>query len=125
MNCMFKDRNDWVWVTDEQKEKFFFIANRYFSKKYPDLAQLLNHKNIDKVSGMNIWFHFMDGKPYPSWFWSKSEKKLPHSDLSEKDLELLLEKTGLHPNELDILIKHHLQDVKEELKYFKELQKTK
>ncbi len=50
-NAIFKFKNDWIYtndrkkVSDEDKEKFFFIFNRYFSKKYPQKAQLLNLKS--------------------------------------------------------------------------------
>ena len=73
-NAMFRSKKDWVNIKDEDKEKFFFIFNRYFSKMYPEKSQLLNLKNINKVSSMDIWFHFMKDKPYPGWFWSKGNK---------------------------------------------------
>jgi len=121
--CMFQERKNWEFVTDEQKELFFFIFNRYFSKKYPHLSQLLNDKMIDKVTGMNLWFHFMDGKPYPKWFWSKSERNNSKNDFTDKDKEVLLKSFGIKDQELDFLIQNHFEEVKEELKYIKEMQK--
>jgi hypothetical protein len=49
-NIMFKDKSNWIKVTDEEKSAYFFIFNRYFSKKYPDFSQLLNSKEIDKYA---------------------------------------------------------------------------
>ena len=53
-NALFTDKNKWKDITDEDKEKFFFIFNRYFSKKYPEKSQLLNYfphsKSIRKSS---------------------------------------------------------------------------
>ena len=121
--CMFQERKNWKFVTDEQKELFFFIINRYMSKKYPYLAQLLNDKTTDKVSGMDLWFHFMEGKPYPKWFWSKSEKSKDDSIFSEKEINSLLNKFDIKREELDLLIEYHLDDVKEELKYIKDGEK--
>ena len=121
--CMFQERKNWKFVTDEQKELFFFIINRYMSKKYPYLAQLLNDKTTDKVSGMDLWFHFMEGKPYPKWFWSKSEKSKDDSIFSEKEINSLLNKFNIKREELDLLIEYHLDDVKEELKYIKDGEK--
>ena len=121
--CMFQDRKDWIYVTDQQKEKWFFIINRNMSKKYPYLAQLLNDKSIDKVSGMNLWFHFMEGKPYPKWFWSKGEKSKDNSQFSDKEIESLLSKFNIKSDELDLLIHYHIDDVKEELKYIKDGEK--
>ena len=121
--CMFQERNRWKFVTDEQKNDHFFIINRYFSKQYPYLAQLLNDKSSDKVAGMDLWFYFMEGKPYPKWFWSKSEKSKDDSIFSEKEINSLLNKFDIKQEELDLLIKYHLDDVREELKYIKDGEK--
>ena len=121
--CMFQERKNWKFVTDEQKDLFFFIINRYFSKQYPYLAQLLNDKTTDKVAGMDLWFHFMEDKPYPKWFWSKSEKSKDDSLFTEKEVNSLLNRFDIKQEELDLLIKYHLDDVKEELKYIKDGEK--
>jgi len=121
--CMFQERKNWKFVTDEQKELFFFIFNRYFSKKYPQLSQLLNDKTTDKVAGMDLWFHFMEDKPYPKWFWSKSEKSKDDSLFTEKEVNSLLSRFDIKKEELYLLIKYHLDDVKEELKYIKDGEK--
>ena len=122
-NALFTDKNKWKDITDEDKEKFFFIFNRYFSKKYSEKSQLLNLKNVDKVSAFNLWFNYMIDKPYPKWFWSKSEK-LEKSEISEKDYKLLLTNLKIKESDLDFLIDNHIDFIKEELKYFKNLQKN-
>jgi hypothetical protein len=121
-NALFTNKSNWDNITDEDKEKFFFIFNRYFSKKYPEQAQLLNLKNIDKVSAFNTWYYFMLKKPYPKWFWSKSEKS-EKSDISEKDYKLLLKRMKIKDIDLDYLIENHTDFIKEELKYYKQLEK--
>lgn len=121
-NALFTNRQNWIDITDEDKEKFFFIFNRYFSKKYPDEAQLLNLKNIDKVSAFDTWYYFMKDKSYPKWFWSKGEKT-EKSELSDKDYKLLLQKLRVKDIDLDYLIKNHTDFIKEELKYYKQLEK--
>ena len=121
-NAMFRKKSDWVKITDEDKEKFFFIFNRYFSKKYTDKAQLLNLKTIDKVSGLDLWYYFMLDKPYPDWFWSKGEKA-DKQEISDKDYKLLLQKLKIKDIDLDYLIEHHIDFVKSELKHFKEIDK--
>lgn len=121
-NAMFKNKSDWSKITDEDKEKFFFIFNRYFSKMYPEKSQLLNLKNINKVTSMDLWYYFMLKKPYPKWFWSKSESK-EKAEISDKDFRLLLEKLKIKPMDLEYLIQNHLDFVKEELKFYKNLEK--
>ncbi len=121
--CMFQERNNWKFVTEAQKEQFFFIFNRYFSKKFPELAQLLNDKNQDKVIGMDLWYYFMESKPYPKWFWSKSEKSKDDSFFTEKEMNSLLLKFNIKQEELELLIKYNIDEVKEELKYIKDGEK--
>lgn len=123
-NCAFKDKRDYLHLTDELKDKYFFIINRLFCKKYPIEAQLLNLKNIDKVSSFDLWYYFMIEKPYPKWFWSKTEKS-ETSEIPEKDYKLLLQSLKLKDIDLDYLIEHNIDFIKEELKYFKDLQKNK
>lgn len=120
-NAMFKDKDKWKWVSDEQKNEFFFIINRLLSKRFPEKSQLLNTKSIDKVSGLELWYQFMKNKPYPSWIWSKSEKEKPI--ISETDYKLLLNKFKIKDLDLDYLIENHFDFVKEELSYYKKLEK--
>jgi prolyl oligopeptidase PreP (S9A serine peptidase family) len=120
-NTIFKNKSDWKWITDEQKEAYFFIINRMMSKKYPTKAQLFNIKNIDKVSSMNLWYQFMLDKPYPKWFWSKSKKE--NSSISEKDFKLLISKLKIKDLDLHYLIEKHFDFIKEELNYYKSLEK--
>jgi hypothetical protein len=121
-NCMFRDRENWKWVSEEQKIKFFFIVNRLLSKKYHELSQLLNLKNINQVVGMDLIFEFMKNKPYPKWFWTKPEKQTDAS-ISESDFGLLREKWGITNEEVNFLYKFHREELEEEIEYFKKLNK--
>ena len=123
-NAMF-GKSDWNKITDEDKEKFFFIFNRYFSKKYPHEAQLLNLKTIDKVVGMNLIFQFMKEKPYPTWFWSKGEKIDKKSDISESEFKSLLVYLKLKREDIEYLINNFPDFIKSELKYIKDFEKLK
>jgi len=105
-DAIFTKKVSWEEVSDEEKETCFFI----------------NLKTIDKVTGMNLWYHFFKGKPYPNWLWIKNETK-EKSEISEKDYKLLLEKLKIKDLDLNYLIDNHLEFVKEELKYYKSLQK--
>ena len=121
-NAMFRNKREWQNITDDDKTKFFFIFNRYFAKKYPEKAQLLNKKTIDKVSALDLWYNFMLDKPYPNWFWSKGEKA-DKPEIPEKDFNLLLLKLRVKKEDLEYLIDKHFDFIKEELKYFKSLEK--
>jgi len=120
VNSMFRNRNNWINIADEDKDKYLFIINRYLSKKYPLYAYMINKKNIDKCISMDMWFEFMKDKPYPIWFWSKSPFKREKSEIVEKDLKLLFKCLSLDKKEdLDYLIINHLDIIKEELKFYK------
>jgi hypothetical protein len=119
-----KHGNDlWIWVTDSQKEQFFFLFNRYYSKKFPQRSQLLNDKLTDKVSGMELIRHTLKDGPYPGWIWSKSEKKEKTDEYTDKEINLLMSSYNIKFEELMFLINFYPQTVKEELKYLKEANK--
>lgn len=121
---VFQNRDKWKYVTDKMKIDHFFIFNRYLSKKYPEFSQLLNQKNIDKVVGMDLIFHFMKGKSYPNWFWSKSQKSKEKSIYSDKEIEMLIFKLDIKREELEQLIKFYPDMIKEEIKYYKDIEKS-
>lgn len=119
VNAMFKQRNSWKNISKEDKEKNFFIINRFLSKKYPTKAQFLNIKTVDKSVSLDLWFNFMINEPYPSWFWSKSQK-MPNEVFDKKDFSLLMEKLQLNKSsDLEYLIDNHQDFIKEELKFYK------
>jgi hypothetical protein len=118
-NAMFRRKNEWKNISDTDKEKFAFIFNRYFSKKFTQESQFLNLKNLDKVEMMNLWFEFMKSRPYPDWFWSKSPKKITDT-IDKSDFKLLFEKLNLNKiSDLEYLIEHYHDLIKEELKFYK------
>ncbi len=121
-DAMFTNKVNWKDLPDEEKETSFFVFNRYFAKKYPELSQLLNLKTIDKLAAMDLWYYYFRNKPYPQWLWSKSETQ-SKSDISEKEFKLLQEKLKLKDLDLQYLIDNNLDIIKEELKYFKNLEK--
>lgn len=120
---LFTERNKWEFVTDKQKTDYFFILNRYLSKKFLKQAKLLNNKNIDKVSAMNIWFLFLKKEPYPNWFWSKSDKSV--KTITKPRYNQLLEIFKISNDDMDFLINEHPDFIKEELKRIEKIEKQK
>jgi hypothetical protein len=121
-NAMLKNKKDWVKITDEDKEKFSFIFNRYFSKKYTEQAAFMNLKGIDKVLVMDLWYKFMLTQPFPRWFWSKSDK-VDKPKITEKELKMLVIKLKVKPDDINYLIDKHPEFIKDELDYYKKLEK--
>ena len=121
-NAMIKNKSNWKYVTDKQKEEFSFIFNRYFSKKYIEQAALMNLKGIDKVLIMDLWYNFMLTQPFPKWFWSKSEK-VDKPKITEKEFKMLTIKLKVKPDDINYLIDKHPEFIKDELDYYKKLEK--
>jgi hypothetical protein len=119
-DAMFYNKKDWINIPDEEKESCFFLFNRYFSKKYINQSQLLNVKNIDKVSAMNLWYTFMLDEPYPRWFWSKGTP-VEKSKITDKDFRLLVEKLNIKDCDVEYLINKHFDFIKQELSYYKSI----
>ena len=120
-NCIFKNPKNWQYVSNEMKSKYFFIFNRYMSKKYPEEAQFLNDKLQDEIAAMNLIYAFLSKKPYPKWFWSKSEKKEEKKSYSVKEILELKNRFDLIDAELELLLQYHDKEVKEEIKYMKDI----
>jgi len=123
-NAMFRDKN-WDKVKEEQKEQFFFIFNRYFSKKHLELAQSLNDKLTNKSVGLDLWAEYYKNKPYPNWFWSKPKESKEKQEFTKDDKKNLLKHLDVKMIELEFLINHHKDFVKEELEYLNKLNKSK
>lgn len=131
--AMFSDRNKWMYITDDDKVKYSFIFNRYFSKKFPSLSFLNNLKDGNGKIIMDLWFNFVKTKEFKSlvdkgefwskWFWSKS-LKINKSELENKDFNLLMIKLELNKSEdLIYLVNNYFDIIEEELKYFKKTNK--
>lgn len=119
-NIMFKSRQDWHKVSDDDKIKNAFIITRFFSKMYPEYSRYLNQKGIDPIVVMDTWFHFMDKKPYPRWFWSKSNKTKV-----SKEKQDLIGHLNISDEDIDFLMTYFLDQVKEELKIINKRKKWK
>jgi len=121
-DAMIKNKSNWKYVTDKQKEEFSFIFNRYFSKKYIEQAALMNLKGIDKVLIVDLWYNFMLTQPFPKWFWSKSEKT-DKPKITEKEFKMLVIKLKVKPDDINYLIDKHPEFIKDELYLISKLNK--
>ena len=122
--AMFTNREEWVNITEEEKDYCFFIFNRYLSKEYPEKSILLNDKNIDKSLAMDVWFKFFETNKKPKYFWSKTTSIKEKDIYTDKEIKTLLEKLNISKEELSILVESYPDLIKEELKYYKELEKN-
>jgi len=123
VDCIFKSKSEYYKLTDKNKEDFFWIINRKFGVEYPDLANKLSSKHIDKASALDIWFEkFKNARSIPSWYWSKSTPKDKEDRLTKSERTLLLENTNLTNEDIDFMIKNYFEDLEFEIKKFKRLE---
>ena len=126
-NIIFKDRFNYKYVTDEDKEKNFFILNRKFAYKDIKKAQFFNNKNIDKASALDVWFNiFSNMSNIPGWYWKtkiKPKTKKQKISLKKDDINELKDKFGLSDFELQFLYKYHMDDIMYNIKQLKKFKK--
>jgi len=78
---IFQDHKSYKHISDEEKEKAFFLFNRVIARAYPTNANALNHKDIDKASAMDVWFNLFSKRftTIPNWtqvpWWNLKMKK--------------------------------------------------
>jgi hypothetical protein len=121
-NALFKDKSNWNRISDDEKEKNFFIINRFMSKKFPEKSKLLNDKLINKVSAMDTWFIFMLSQPYPNWFWSKSETK-KDKKFTEEEILYISKEFDIELKDIPIILKYYYQSIEDEIVFFRNAKK--
>lgn len=122
INALVKDRKKYTSLTNKEKEHYFFIINRMLSKKYPEYSLKLNIKSMDKSLAMDMWFLKLKGvNPYDlfKWFWSKGSKV--SNGLKREENIMLLKHYGISQKDLDFIVNHYGDELKEELKYLKKV----
>lgn len=122
---IFINKDKYWEISDEDKEKNFFIINRKLSRNYPKIAQFFNDKYIDKPSAIDKWFYFLKNeKRIPQWYWGNKNKiKNKKNDfLNENNILILKERLDLKDNDINFLYKNYNQELNEYLKKIKKYQ---
>lgn len=126
VDFIFKNKNEYKKLSNEDKEKFFFIINRKFARVFPLHAQLFNDKSIDKSNALDIWYHFFikkGVKGIPGWYWvPKKSSKKEKSIATKKEVEYLMNFYDIKENDVEFLIEHYKEDVIEELKKYRKFE---
>lgn len=126
-NIIFKDKNKYKYVSDEEKEANFFMLNRKFAIKYLKQAQFFNNKNIDKASSIDIWYQifYKTTNGTPQWWWQTKQNKESKvkSDFNNVDLKLIKEYYELTDRDIKFLITYYSDKLKEDIKRLKKFKK--
>ena len=74
-NIIFKNKDKYKFVSDEEKEESFFKLNRKFAFKDIKKAQFFNNKNIDRASSIDVWYQifYKTTNGTPSWWWKTKQ----------------------------------------------------
>ena len=122
--ALFENKELYKQFTKEDKEKNFFIINRYMAKKWPLMSQELNSKNLPKDICLDVWNGVIKQQKTPFWFWksTKLEDKWPNG-FKDKEVKFLMKHYNIDKQSILIILEHHKEEVKECLKYFEALEK--
>lgn len=121
-NIIFKDKDKYKFVSDEEKENNFFVLNRKFAFKYLKQAQFFNNKNIDKSSSLDVWYQifYKTTNGTPKWWWqTKQNNSKPKSEFNNKDLKLIKDYYELKNKDIEFLIQFYSDKLREEIKRIK------
>lgn len=126
-NIIFKDKNKYEYVSDEEKENNFFILNRKYAIKYLKQAQFFNNKNIDKASAIDVWYQvfYKTTNGTPDWWWKTSQKSKEKikSEFTAADLKFIKEYYQLTDNDIKFLVKYCSDKLKLNIKRLKKFKK--
>ena len=121
-NIIFKDKDKFKFISDEEKESNFFMLNRKFAIKYIKQAQFFNNKNINRPSSIDVWYQiFYNIKGTPAWWWQSKQpaKAKVKSEFNSTDLKLVKEYYSITDKDIDFLIKYYSEKLKEDIKRLK------
>lgn len=125
-NIIFKDKDKYQFITNEDKEKNFFILNRKFAYKDIKKAQFFNNKNIDKSSSLDIWFAlFSNTTNIPSWYWQTKNNKTMKikPKFKKEELDDIIKRYDLNDNDIDFLVLYYEKEIIETISRLKKFHK--
>jgi len=127
VDFILKDKSNFKNLSDEDKEKFFFIVNRKFARKYPKHAEFFNVKGIDKASAIDIWYSFFIKERttnIPDWYWFKqAPSKKQKSSLKSDEIEYIMDIYDITEDDVYYIEKNNPDDLKLEILKYKKFNK--
>ena len=129
VDFIFKNKEDYKKLSDEDKDKFFFIINRKFARAYPQHSQFFNKKDINKASAMDLWYYYFIKKRVqgiPSWYWTKKSQVKKESTIkySANEVDFLINFYDINEDDIKYLIKYHPNEIDEEVKKYRKFNKN-
>ena len=124
-NIIFKDKDKYKFVSDEEKEANFFMLNRKYSIKFLRQAQFFNNKNVNRASAMDNWYQlfYKITNGTPQWWWKTKVEAKPKSEFVAADLKLIKSYYDITDSDIKFLIKFQAEKLKEDIKRLKKFNK--
>lgn len=127
VDFIFKNKEKYELLTDEDKEKNFFIINRKFAREYPIHAEFFNKKNSNKATALDIWFAFFYKKrtiDTPKWYWfTKKKTETVSAIIKKEEIKYFMDFYDITEDDVMYLIKNHTEEIKEEIKKLRKFNK--
>ena len=120
-NIIFKDKDKYKFISDEEKETNFFMLNRKFAFKYLKQAQFLNNKNVNKASAIDIWYQifYKTTNGTPAWWWKTKATPKEKSKFPSADIKLIKDYYELTDDDMKFLITYYEEKMKDDIKRIK------
>ena len=124
-NIIFKDKDKYKFVSDEEKETNFFMLNRKYAIKFLKQAQFFNNKNINRASAMDVWYQvfYKTTNGTPQWWWKTKVEAKPKSEFINADIKLVKSHYDITDSDIKFLIKFQPEKLKEDIKRLKKFNK--
>jgi hypothetical protein len=126
VDFIFKKKSDYKKMSDDEKEDVFFMVNRKFARKYPKHAKLFNTRSTTKSTALDLWYYFFIKERVintPDWYWFKMNGKKDKSILSKDEKNFLISFYDITEHDIEFLLKYFKDDVEEEVKKYRKLNK--
>lgn len=107
LEAIFEKKSKYEFISDEEKQKWEFMLNRAFARKYPMVAFFLNKKESNLIK-LDYWFEFFKKENrIPGWAWGyepKVDKLLKTLEINNFELHILKQEFGNDWNKIINLI---------------------
>ena len=129
VDFIFKNKDDYKKLSDEDKKKFFFIINRKLARLYPYHAQYVNKKGINEASALDLWYYFFIKKRtmgVPKWYWFKlsSTNKEKPTKYKTEEIDFIKQFYDIDNYGIEYLIQHHPSELEEEIIKYRKFNKN-
>lgn len=77
IKLVFTRNPEWEKLSDMDKNRNFFMTNRYMAIKFPVQAHFLSHYRISTSAVMDYWHRSLSAQhsSVPSWIYAKTKKR--------------------------------------------------